>query len=67
MISVDSSNIDSVGYDSDERTLRVQFHSGRVYDYLNVDQDVYRDLINATSVGSYFNSNIRTFYNYQEV
>ncbi|MGI4743123.1 MAG: KTSC domain-containing protein [Janthinobacterium lividum] len=61
-IRVRSSNISSVGYDADTRTLEVEFHSGSIYQYSRVPEAVYRALMSARSHGSYFNDHIRDEY-----
>ncbi|WP_295363413.1 KTSC domain-containing protein [uncultured Pseudoramibacter sp.] len=61
MISVTSSNIVAVGYDSQRRTLRVQFHNG-TYDYDNVPESVYYALLNAPSKGKHFSRFIKGHY-----
>lgn len=58
----DSSFIDHVSWDSDYLTLSVRFVSGTVWMYHEVPQSVYRSLLKAKSVGSYFNKNIRDKY-----
>jgi len=45
MTGVVSEGIRAVGYDADTRILRVEFRSGGVYDYLDVDEDLYRRLL----------------------
>ena len=35
---VRSSNISSIGYDSESKTLEIEFHSGGVYQYFNVPE-----------------------------
>lgn len=40
-----STNVRAVGYDSPTRTLRVQFHSGRIYDYYGVDPHLFEQMI----------------------
>lgn len=65
--AVDSSAIASVGYDSASKILEVEFHSGRVYQYYNVPKVIYDNLMTQTSVGSYFNTNIRNSYAYSRV
>lgn len=62
MKPVSSSNISSVGYDADEQKLAVEFNSGRTYEYLNVPEEEYQNLINASSAGRYFNDNIKNYY-----
>jgi hypothetical protein len=60
MIPVSSSAIRAIGYDG--YTLRVQFHSGRVYDHPGVPYSVFEGLMMAASKGRYYNENIRGRY-----
>ena len=60
MIRVNSSAIHAVGYDG--HTLTVQFHSGRVCDHHGVPYSVYYGLMSASSMGAYYNSNIKGRY-----
>lgn len=66
-VSVSSSNIKSVGHDKISRTLEVEFNSGAVYQYFNVGQSVYDEMIDAGSVGQYFNANVKDNYNVSKV
>ncbi len=59
-IPVQSSNLASVGYEGD--ILEVEFRNGRIYQYFTVPEWVHRDLMEASSVGTYFNQNIRNAY-----
>lgn len=59
---VTSSNLASVGYDPDSETLEVEFLSGRVYEYYNVPQFIYDRLLEAPSLGQFFNYEIRDSY-----
>lgn len=59
---VSSSNIHSVGYEAESQTLEVEFHHGGIYRYANVPENVYQGLMQAGSIGSYFNRNIRDQY-----
>jgi hypothetical protein len=59
---VTSSNLRSVGYDPDSRTLEIEFQTGRVWRYAGVPPSVYSTLMAADSKGSYFNSLIRDVY-----
>jgi hypothetical protein len=56
---VQSSNIVSIGYDNQTFVLEVEFNGGRIYQYFNVPDYIYNDLINSSSVGTYFNQNIK--------
>lgn len=64
---VDSSNIERIGYDPNSSTLRVEFKSNRTYDYSNVPENVFNELRNASSVGSYHARNIKNLYPYTEI
>ena len=64
---VTSSNIRSIGYDSQSGTLEVEFTSGDVYQYFNVPEHLYRGLTNASSKGQFLNDYIRNSYRYQKV
>lgn len=51
---VRSSNVRSIGYDADARTLEVEFVNRSVYRYANVPAKVHRALMTAKSVGTEF-------------
>lgn len=65
--SVESSNLASVGYDAENEILEVQFKHGGVYQYFDVPENVYEELMNADSHGVYFSDNIRNDYEYQKM
>ena len=52
-----STNLESVGYENG--TLEVAFLNGGVYQYSNVPEHTYRDLMSADSKGKYFLRHIR--------
>ena len=60
LVLVNSTAIRAVGYDG--YTLTVEFHSGRVYDHPGVPYFVYREFMNASSMGVYYNAYIRGRY-----
>ena len=64
---VSSSNIASIGYDSETLTLEVEFISGGVYQYYDVPEREYEGLKGAPSHGKYLNSNIKGSYSYAKV
>jgi len=66
-IPVTSSNIRSIGYDSQTAILEVEFTSGDVYQYFNVPEHIYQQFLRASSHGQFFNDNIRYNYRYQKV
>jgi hypothetical protein len=62
MQSVSSSNVAAVGHDPESGTLRVEFHSGAVYEYAEVPDNKAAELIGASSVGRYLATNIKGQY-----
>lgn len=67
MVPVSSSNLESVGYDPDTRILRIQFHSGGLYEYYNVPRYIHAGLMSAASHGEYFHEYIRDVYSYRKL
>lgn len=66
-LPVDSSNLASVGYDPENKTLEVEFSSGAVYQYTKVPKKKYEDMIKSPSVGTYFASFIKSRHDYTKV
>lgn len=64
---VKSSNLKSVGYDKDKKLLEIEFHTGAVYQYQNVLEPIYKQLVRAPSLGTYFHKTIRDQYKYIRV
>ena len=63
-VPVSSSNLAAVGYDEGTRVMVVKFLNGDVYKYLDVDASVHLNLMEAESVGKFFNENVKGKYNY---
>ncbi len=57
--SIESSNLESVGYDEKKQILEIEFNHGGVYQYFDVPQDIFDELMDAGSHGSYFYHNIK--------
>ncbi len=64
---VDSSNLESAGYDPTSNILEVEFKNGTLYQYASVPEYIFHELISANSVGIYFNQNIKNNYECQRV
>ncbi len=62
---VESSNIDSIGFE--DNTLEVKFKSGATYEYLGVPEEVYVEMMNAESKGRYLAQNIKGNYIYNRI
>ena len=54
---VESSNVESVGFDRIEGVLEVEFKSGKVYQYTGVKSEEYAELLASKSKGGYLARN----------
>ncbi|KAA0701128.1 KTSC domain-containing protein [Neorhizobium sp. P12A] len=57
-ILVNSRLISAVRYDSSLARLEIEFKSGRIVPYSDIPEQVYKNLINADSPGSYYRHHI---------
>jgi hypothetical protein len=60
--SVQSSNIQSVGYDLEKKILQVKFHSGQAWNYHGVSAAKHQQLLQAESLGGFLHSSIKPFH-----
>jgi hypothetical protein len=60
--AVSSSTLASVGYAAGAKTLEIEFLSGRIYLYLDVDREPYDALLLAPSLRIFFNAHLRDDY-----
>jgi len=67
MNSVSSTNVSAIGYDNGTQTLQVEFNDGSVYQYFDVPEHVYNDLMSASSAGTYLHQNVKGTYRYSRV
>ncbi len=67
--SVDSSNIQAIGYDRKHQggTVRIIFKEDRVYDYPDFPEREWDKFRNAESLGKYFRTYIRTMYAHRTI
>ncbi len=64
---VNSSELRSVGYKMDAAVLEAEFHSGEIYQYLDVPAELVLELLEAESIGRYFNAHIRSKFKFKKV
>ena len=64
-LPVNSTAITSVGWDQATGTMEIQFIQGAVYQYYLVPMETFAALMNAESIGGYFNANIRPNFAYK--
>jgi hypothetical protein len=62
LINVDSSMISALGYDEQQQVLEVVFKPSGMYRYRNVPKEIYQQLLNADSKGSYMREMIIDMY-----
>ncbi len=67
MIQVDSSNLAAIGYEVNTSTLTIQFKSGAIYEYYDVPQFEFDNLMGAESKGTYANQNIYKRYRQNKI
>ena len=67
MKAVQSSNLESIGYDKVNKILQVKFIGNGVYQYYDVPATVYTEFCNAPSLGSYLQKHIRNKYKYNKI
>jgi hypothetical protein len=60
--AVQSTALASVGYSQRLHALEIEFRKGPIYRYLDVEESVYHDLINAPSKARFYDENIRGKY-----
>jgi hypothetical protein len=65
--SVQSSNLSSVGYDSENQILEIEFKKSGIYQYYKVPLNVYNGLMTASSHGEYFNAYIKNNFAYNKI
>ena len=64
---VQSSELRSIGYDANASTLEAEFHSGEVYQYFDVPAELVLELLEADSLGRYFNARIRSKFRFKKM
>lgn len=62
-----SSRILKMSYIKSKKLLTITFNSGATYEYYDVSMEVTDGIIQADSLGKYFDKNIKGIYNYRRV
>lgn len=67
-IHVESSALESIGYDADTQTLELEFRdNGGVWQYYNFKPSAFKKFTNADSLGRFFVKKIKGKYREQRV
>jgi len=64
---VSSSNVLSIGYDSEKMVLEIEFVSGLVYEYYDVPIHIYENLLASDSIGGFLHHHVKGFFSYSQV
>ncbi|KKM06703.1 hypothetical protein LCGC14_1741290 [marine sediment metagenome] len=70
MVSVESSNIEAVGYDEQKEELFIEFKNkgeNTTYKYRGVPSKKYDSMVKADSVGRFFHKHIRGLYTFKKL
>jgi hypothetical protein len=65
--AVKSSELRWVGYEESALLLEVEFHSGEIYRYFDVPARLVLELLQAESIGRFFNARIRPRFTFEKV
>ena len=65
--NVSSTDISSIGYDSVASVLEIEFNSGGIYQYSSVSENIYENLMRASSHGTYFHGFIKDKYSCRKI
>ncbi len=63
----ESKNIDTTEYLKDKKVLRVTFNVGSIYEYKNVEPNVWIQIIQCESIGSFISKNVKGFYEFDRI
>jgi len=66
-VPVSSTDLAEVGYDPGSMTLEILFIKGGLYQYFDVPEMVFQELLQADSKGRYLNMNIKKHYRYTKL
>lgn len=67
MPTLQSTNLAATTYDAETQTLTIDFVSGAQYDYYEVPEYIYDELVQAIDPNSYFKSAIEGKFTYERV
>ncbi len=67
MIPVNSSTIESIGYDEQNQEVYMRFQNASLYIYKGVPIHEFENLRDAPSLGSYLHRNYKNVYPYERI
>lgn len=67
MLPVQSSMANAMGYDQERQILQIEFASGAIYQYADVEPETWDSLQDSDSTGKFFNSHIKGYYESERI
>lgn len=65
--NVESSNLESIGFDNDNQTLGVRFKNRTEYHYFDVPGSVFQEFLDARSKVQFFERRVKGKYRYEKI
>lgn len=62
-----SSNLQSIGYDADAKTMQVKFKGGAVYEADGVEPHMHNAFITANSPGAHFSQRLKKRFDWRKL
>jgi len=66
-VVIKSSNLKSMSYETNSKTLTTTFNNGSIYEYYNVPWEIFTKFRMAESQGKFFNTEIGKNYKYKKI
>lgn len=66
-VEIKSTNLKNAKYDTELKSLVVEFNNGAIYEYENVPWEIFTKFRMAESQGSFFSKNISRTYKYKKI
>ena len=66
-VVINSSNLKSATYQTEEKTLSVTFKNGSIYEYYEVPWEIFTKLRMSDSQGKFLNTNVNKKFKYKKV
>ena len=67
MFPVESKNILAIGYNANNRTMRIEFKQHTFYDYMDVPPETFQQIMGSQSKGKFFHSAVKGKYEFIKV
>jgi hypothetical protein len=64
---IESTNINKIGFNDSNNTLRIEFKNCNIYDYLEVPNTIYESFLQAESKGNFFYKYVKSKFEFKKV